>query len=116
MRILAWGLITVALLVSAPGVATAVTPANGLVVGTVTAVNNGPGDQTDPHVSGDLSCYTDGSAPQRVRYYRFSTVVDAAVPSPPGTSDILCDVSGNRITFTRTDGAQDAIFVFDTGT
>jgi hypothetical protein len=43
-----------------PGVAFAVTPANGGAVGgTTVAVDTTPGEQIDPHVSGELAAYTD---------------------------------------------------------
>jgi hypothetical protein len=42
------------------GAAGAVTPANGGDVGgTVVTINDGPGDQTEPRVSGNLAVYTD---------------------------------------------------------
>jgi hypothetical protein len=79
-------------------------------------INNGPGNHTDPHVSGDLAAYTDGTSTTTVRYYRFSTGVDTAIPTPFSATDSLSDVSGNRIAFTRAHGATDAIEVFDVST
>lgn len=75
-------------------------------------INNGPGDQTDPHVSGDLMAYTDVPSTS-IRYYRFSTGVDQAIPSPPGANDSLSDLSGNKIEFTRGLAGCDSIMVFD---
>src|SRR5437764_12081768 len=40
-------------------------------------INAGPGDQTDPHISGDLVSYSDGMF---IRYYNFSTNTDAQIP------------------------------------
>src|SRR5256885_11186316 len=80
---------------------------------TTVTVNNGPGEQLDPHVSGDFISYSDGNTTQRTRYYRFSTAADQAIPAPAGASDILSDVSGARITFTRSLGGCNSIFVFD---
>jgi hypothetical protein len=119
MKTFVWGLMTVVLLASAPDVATAVTPANGgMVGGTLTTINAGPGEQTDPHVSGDLVTYTDGLPPalSTVRYYHFSTGIDQAIPKPPDASDILSDVSGDNIVFTRRQGGCTAIMVFDATT
>ena len=90
-----------------------VPPAPILVTTPPVTINNSDGDQTDPHVSKDLMCYTD-IANATIRYYRFSTGVDAAVPSGPGVVDILCDVSGDRISFRRIEADRNALFVFDT--
>ncbi|MFY9579876.1 MAG: thrombospondin type 3 repeat-containing protein [Gaiellaceae bacterium] len=103
----------------ATGTAGAVVPANGGDAGgTTTTINNGPGDQTEPHVSGDLAVYTDkdflnGS---RIHYFDFLTGIDHVVPSgAPGDSDNLSDVGGNRIVFSRTRAAdgKTAAMVFD---
>jgi hypothetical protein len=114
MKTFVWGLMTVALLASAPSLATAATPANGGAVGgTVTVINNSPGDQDDPHVSGDLVTYTERSATaSTVRYYHFSGI-DQAILKPPDAADSLSDVSGNNIVFTRHSAGCSAIMVFD---
>lgn len=47
------------------------------------AIHIGAGDQNDPHVSNDLVSYTNNlNTSSEVRYYRFSTGVDAAIPRP----------------------------------
>jgi hypothetical protein len=76
-------------------------------------INNSSGDQTDPHVDGDLAAYTD-SATSQIRYYRFSTSVDAAIPPGATIVDILPGVSGNLVAFTRIEADRNAIVVFDT--
>jgi hypothetical protein len=97
-----------------PAVALAVTPVDGgSVGGTVVTVNNGPGDQTDPHVSGNIAAYTDGTDPQSIRVYNFSTNVDSAITAPAGASDHLSDVSGTTVSFTRTQGGCDAVMIFN---
>lgn len=73
-------------------------------------INAAPGDQYDPHVEGDVAAYT---ADPAIRYYRFSTAVDAAVPGG-GNRDLLSDVSQGRIVFTRVFSARNALMVFDT--
>jgi hypothetical protein len=94
-----------------------VPPPPQLVTSPIVAVNNGPGDQTDPHVNGDLATYTDAVSVPRIRYYRFSTATDAVVPQGlPGDRDILSDVSGQRIVFSRIEADRTANFVFDTAT
>ena len=53
-------LLLAAALLAPPALCAAITPVNGGIVGgSITVVNNGPGDQTDPHVSGNLAVYTD---------------------------------------------------------
>jgi hypothetical protein len=103
-------------LMSLPAAAqtTVLTPQIGppLTVTPVTIDNSG-GDQTDPHVSGDLAAYTD-SATSQMRYYRFSTSVDAAIPFGASIVDVLSDVSGNLIAFSRIEADRNAIMVFDT--
>lgn len=85
------------------------------VTSPVVTVNDGPGEQNDPHVSGDLVSYTDGTivSSQTIRYYRFSTAADLAVASPSGAHDLLADVSGDRIVFTRIQSSGNSIMVFD---
>jgi hypothetical protein len=86
------------------------------VTAPVVTLNNSPGDQTDPHVSGDLASYTDG-ADSTLHYYRFSTGLDTAIPvGAPGGIDALSGISGSRICFTRIESAGDQIAIFDTGT
>jgi len=86
------------------------TPPGQLIV-----VNNGSGNHTDPHVDGDLVCYTDQQGPpvETVRYFNLTTHTDNAVPPAP-TLDFLCDVRGTTIVFTRV-SSEDDIFSFDTG-
>lgn len=99
-----------------PLFAQAIVPINGgMAPGTTVVVNNGPGDQTDPHVSGSIAVYTDlnpGSGV--VRYFNFATGVDLPIPNPIlGAADTLPGVSGNRISFSRQTGDRNALMVFD---
>lgn len=48
---------------------------------THSVVNNGAGDQTDPHVSGSLVSYTEVDAGLRIHYHDLATGVDAAIPN-----------------------------------
>jgi len=77
-------------------------PANGGDVGaSIVAVNIGPGDQTDPHVSGDLAVYTNATGgSSSVHYVDFTTGTDSVVPET-GFIDSLPDVNGGRISFSR---------------
>src|SRR5262245_52884574 len=80
---------------------TTVIPLNGgMAGGTRVTINNGAGDQTDPHVSGDLAVYSDISS-YSIRYYSFLTGIDLPVLKVLTDVDTLSDVSGTRISFSR---------------
>jgi hypothetical protein len=102
-----WFVFTAAVLVLLPGRAAAqvsVTPTvNPTPPGQLIVVNNGPGfNHTDPHVDGDLVCYTDQSNPYNatVRYFNLTTHTDNAVPLPPGAWT-SCVMHGARRSFLR---------------
>jgi len=81
---------------------------------TAVAVNMGPGDQNDPHVSGDWASYTSDFS---IRYFRFSAGTDTGIPLGPSARDLLSDISGTRIVFSRVIPAlKTAVMVFDTVT
>src|SRR4051794_14216247 len=99
----------------APGMAIAAAPVDG---GAITiypvAISTGPGDQYDPHVSGDIASYTSSD---KVRSYDFFSGDDTAVPSLLGATDLLSDVSGGRIVFSRVEtSGQIPVMVYDIGT
>lgn len=74
-------------------------------------INNGVGDQFDPHVSGEWASYTSSNT---IRYYNFATNTDAQIPLGPSVRDLLSDVSGSRVVFARIIPAvKTAIMVFD---
>ena len=116
-------LLAVAAALVSAGPAGAITPVNGGGAGgTATTVNDGRGDQTEPRVSGDLAVYTERAdlfAPGVIRYVDFQTGSSGAVPAgASGDSDVLADVDGERIVFSRTrssDGAT-AVMLFDLAT
>jgi hypothetical protein len=120
MRMLCAAALATAAAAVAAGAAHAVTPTNGGDAGgTATTVNNGAGDQTEPHIGGNLAVYTDRVGlftPGTIRYYDFSMGSDSAVPGgAPGDSDVLSDVDGGRIAFSRTRAADGltAVLLFD---
>jgi hypothetical protein len=81
---------------------------------TEVAINIGPGDQYNPHLSGDWASYTGDHA---IRYYRFSTGTDAGIPMGSSFSDLLSGISGSRIVFSRIIPAvKTAVMVFDAAT
>lgn len=103
-------------------VAFAVTPSNGgLVGGGTIVVDNTAGDQTDPHVSGNIAAYTDASDPSGqavIRYYDFlnpNPLPNASIPLSVDDIDTLSDVNGNHIAFSRYKPATGirACMVFD---
>lgn len=72
------------------------------------------GDQYDPHVSGDYASYSSDIA---IRYYNFVTKTDAQIPAGPSARDLLSDVSGSNIVFSRiVAGKTAAIMLFDAAT
>jgi hypothetical protein len=104
-----------ACLVTAPAMAITPIPGGALSGGTPVTINISDGDQTDPHVSGDIAAYTD-IAGSTIRYFNFATHEDAAIPKTPDVIDILSDVSGTRIAFSRIEIDRNALMVFDTAT
>ena len=122
-RMLCAAVIAATVAAVATGAAGAVTPVNGgNVGGTTIPVNNGLGDQTEPHVSGDLAVYTERAdifSPGTIHYFDFPTTSDSIVPvGALGDSDVLSDVNDGRIVFSRTralDGST-AVMLFDTTT
>lgn len=81
---------------------------------TTTTVNDGPGDQTDPHVSGDFVAYTSNAdGTNRIRYHNLTTGDDVVVPNA-GEDDFLSDVSGTRIAFVRVN-ASSGIYAYEVG-
>lgn len=88
----------------------------GNLTGTSSDVYVGPGQQSDPHVSGDLVAYTslvDGVS--EIRYHDLSSGADDAIPTG-GAFDFLSDISGSTIVFTRVDSSREAIYRFDVTT
>src|SRR5689334_1285946 len=76
-----------------------VTPATGTTPAlTSVTINSGSGDQFNPRVSGDWAAYTSDLG---IRYYNFSTGVDAAVPTGASAQDLLSAISGSKISFSR---------------
>ncbi len=104
-----------AMTVVVPAVALAVVPVTGAPPTlTPVTINAGPGDQYDPHVSGDYSAYTSDLS---IRYYRFSTAADAAIPMGSSARDLLSDISGSKVVFSRVIPAvKTAVMVFDINT
>ncbi|WP_426752858.1 TolB family protein [Myxococcus sp. Y35] len=97
-----------------PPLALASTPEPRTLTGTLHVVAGGPGDQTDPHVSGPLVAYTNESrGTSEIRYHDLRTATDAAIPNE-GAFDFVSDISNGTIVFTRV-STSSAIYTFDVG-
>lgn len=88
------------------------------VSGAPALVSGGPGNQTDPHISGTLVTYTNAaSISSEIRYHNLATGSDAAIPND-AHRDELSDVHGSTIVFRRiyTDGSTSTrpIMTFET--
>jgi len=92
-----------------------VVPINGTPPAlTPVTINDGAGDQYDPHISGDWVAYTSDSS---IRYYNFVTNTDAEIPMGSSARDLLSDISGSKIVFSRVITAvKTAVMVFDAAT
>jgi hypothetical protein len=85
-----------------------------MLTGNFQVVNNGPGNQYNPHVDCNLVSYTndDFMGTSTIHYFDLSTNTDKVVPG--NGVDLLSDVSGGLIAFTEVDFPGDGVFVFDT--
>jgi hypothetical protein len=97
-------------------VAFAITPvSSGNVTGAPILINTSPGNQSDPHVSGDVAAYTDETSGV-IRYYDFLSMAPGSILTPMGSTDQLSDVNGIHIAFARKTGLNRACMVFDVTT
>ena len=92
-------LVALALAAAIPATVIAVVPVSYPAPALVPVdINLTPGDQFDAHVSGDWVSYT---SDLRIRYYNFVTGIDAEIPLGGSIEDLLANVSGSRIVFSR---------------
>lgn len=83
------------------------------LVGVQSTVDNGPGDQTDPHVSGDWVAYSNyQNWMSEIRIFNLATAAQLVIPNSAGY-DFLSDVSGSRVVFTRLSSGKSAIHFVD---
>ncbi|MBI3184128.1 MAG: hypothetical protein HYZ28_18500 [Myxococcales bacterium] len=105
-----------------PAVGLAVSPTNGpTLVTSQTTVNNGPGNQLDPRVSGDFAAYSNSvSGSQTIHYFNFATSADSEISNQlPGGGqavDSLSDVGGTIVVFTRAVPGKNAVMIFNVAT
>ncbi len=72
-------------------------------------INNGPGHQTDPHVSGSRVAYThQDEFGSQIRYHEMLTGEDRGIPNDGGF-DFVADISGDTVVFSR---ISDSIAVY----
>lgn len=83
-----------------------------MVGGAPILIDSSPGNQTDPHVSGELAVYTDEAAAV-IRYHDFLAMAAGSIATPLGSTDQLSDVNGNHIAFARKTGPSRACMVYD---
>ncbi len=108
------GFLAVVAVISSPAAALAAVPVQfPPPVLTEVVIHIGAGDQFNPRVSGDCATYTSDDS---VRYYRFSAGTDAGIPMGSSTRDLLSDISGTTIVFSRITAANTAVMVFDAAT
>jgi len=87
------------------------TPVNG----TVTAVNNGSGDERDARVSGNLVAYYSViGGNSYIRYFDFLTGTDESIPQEAISSDFLTAIDGTKIVYTHVTSDSYEINLFDT--
>ena len=91
-------------------------PPAPILTGTFSAVNNGPGNQTNPKVDCATASYTndDFQGSSMIHYWDFSTGTDHVIPG--NGLDRLSDVSGNRIAFTEFTVGGDTVALYNTST
>ena len=89
----------------------------GPPAGSPLTVSGGPGNQTDPHVSGSVVAYTDDSTGStRIGIRDLASDTTALVPAGTNVSDSLPAISGSRIAFVRSDDTGSNIYVHDLAT
>src|SRR5215470_14730613 len=81
--------------------------------GTFQAVNNGPGDQTEPALDCNLTAYLsqDGPGISRIHYSSPPANTDLVVPG--NGTDTQPDVGGSRIAFTEQTATDSGIAVYN---
>lgn len=85
-----------------------------LLAGTFQVVNDGPGDQLDPHANCDRVSYTndDNQGAQSIHYFDFATNTDHVIPG--NGLDSLSDVYGELVAFTEGGLSGPLIVLFNT--
>ena len=82
----------------------------GPLTANVVAVNNGPGRQSDPHVSGDWVSFTDDPG-VRFQNLDLGAASDRLIPTSDGLFDSLSDISGSKIVFVRASATSQGIYL-----
>src|SRR5688572_26337141 len=94
-------ILATALLAAFPATAFGTDPSTPIpVTGTTELVHGGPGNQTDPHISGSLVSYSNLTSSREIRYHDLATGLNSAIPQGDH-QDTLSDLSGATIVFRR---------------
>lgn len=95
-----------------------ITPSSSwpMLAGSTQAVNNGPGNQTNPRVNCNVVSYTfdDLEGSSTIHYFDLVTGIDSIAPG--NTLDRLSEINGSHLAFTEIDANGDHIVVYDTVT
>lgn len=99
-------------LINVPPIVCPSAECRGLLDFTAVPVSVGPGDQYDPHISGNLISFTNGTS---INYHDLFSGSTQPVPALLGDADGLSDVSGQYIMFNRWESTgRLAVEVYDT--
>ena len=87
-----------------------------MLIGSSRVVNNALGNQSDPHIDGNLVSYTDDNlmGTTTVRYFDLTTNTDHLVPG--NGADSQSEVNAGRIAFTESTAEGSQVVLFDTAT
>ena len=82
--------------------------------GTLITINTGPGNQTNPHISGDWVVYTDDvSGASTIHYHNLATNADGLIPTGSNAIDVLSAIFGTTVVYTHVTATAEAIDLFD---
>ena len=88
-----------------------------LLNGMVTTINNGPGDQRDANISGNLVSYANISGgASDVHYYNLITGTDTGIPQEEVSLDWLSNIDGTNIVYTHIANNSYEINFYDANT
>ena len=94
------------LAVAAAGAGPARASSDPALSGISITINNGPGDATQPSVSGEYVSYTeDATGADVVHYYNLATGTDASIPGTESANDSLSGISGPNVVYVHQDSS-----------
>ena len=104
--------------VAAAGAGPARASSDPTLSGTSITINNGPGDATQPSVSGGYVSYTeDATGNLVVHYYNLATGADASIPeTTESANDALSGISGPNVVYVHQDSSGQYIDSYNIST